>query len=114
MYTSFELILLFWPIATKIATQSNLHRPGRILYRERYKRHFYSGFLSFLFEKTIIQFSDESIMSKLKRFIWTLLTAAASANFAFQDDEDFSDHRFRRESSGDYDSSGDGPEVSFS
>ena len=52
-------------------------------------------------------------MSKLKRFIWTLLTAAASANFAFQDDEDFSDHRFRRESSGDYDSSGDGPEVSF-
>ena len=53
-------------------------------------------------------------MSKLKRFIWTLLTAAASANFAFQDDEDFSDHRFRRESSGDYDSSGDGPEVSFS
>ena len=53
-------------------------------------------------------------MSKLKRFIWTLLTAAAAsaANFAFQDDEDFSDHRFRRESSGDYDSSGDGPEVS--
>ena len=50
-------------------------------------------------------------MSKLKRFIWTLLTAAASASFAFQDDEDFSDHRFRRESSGDYDSSGDGPEV---
>ena len=53
-------------------------------------------------------------MSKLKRFIWTILTAAAASapNFAFQDDEDFSDHRFRRESSGDYDSSGDGPEVS--
>ena len=52
-------------------------------------------------------------MSKLKRFIWTILTAAAASapNFAFQDDEDFSDHRFRRESSGDYDSSGDGPEV---
>merc|ERR1711917_74351 len=65
-----------------------------------------------IFESDFDCLTDESIMSKLKRFIWTILTAAAASapNFAFQDDEDFSDHRFRREPSGDYDSSGDGPE----
>ena len=56
-------------------------------------------------------------MSKLKRLIWALLTVinAASANFAFHDDEDFRDQseRFKREASGDYDSSGDGSEVSL-
>merc|ERR1712168_37078 len=58
---------------------------------------------------------DIKMNSKLKRLIWTFLTV--TADFAFHDDEDFSvqsDSRYKREASGDYDSSGDGSEdVSY-